>query len=281
MDWTFFTNSFIIIKVTTHYFLSCFATFFHLFFFISMKAMMHFFLPYFATFFHLLSIVIITLLHIFLFPFLSYLFKACLHYFSLFLKDKCISSLFRMKYIEKKFNLQLFFFPLFPEDLISPGLPRATRLLETSCLEKITVCVIETMLVTLPLVQMNKARREGNWTNQVQTKINIMKGLQTSFTCLLYVFDSLLTGDLTWIVLLSVSWEIFIFVFCFLVFLLTDCQIINNIWWWVWNYFWWRTNSNSIILKTWQRHDQVIYGMLISLELYWNSFCLKTLKSLI
>ena len=85
-----------------------------------------------------------------------------------------------MKYIEKKFNLQLFFFPLFHEDLFSPGLPRATRLLETSCLEKITACVIETMLVTLPLVQMNKARREVNRTNQVQTKINIMKGLQTS-----------------------------------------------------------------------------------------------------
>ena len=61
--------------------------------------------------------------------------KACICYFSLFLKDKCISSLFRTKYIEKKFNLQLFH-----EDLFSPGLPRATRLLETSCLEKITVC---------------------------------------------------------------------------------------------------------------------------------------------
>ena len=54
------------------------------------------------------------------------------------------------------------------------------RLLETSCLEKITVSVIETMLVTLPLVQMNKAQREVNQTNQVQTKTNIVKGLQTS-----------------------------------------------------------------------------------------------------
>ena len=67
-------------------------------------------------------------------------FRACVRYFSLFLKDKYISSLFRTKYIEKKFNLQLFFFPLFHEDLISLGLPRATRLLETSCLEKITMC---------------------------------------------------------------------------------------------------------------------------------------------
>ena len=35
--------------------------------------------------------------------------KTCVRYFSLFLKDKCISLLFRTKYIEKKFNLQLFF----------------------------------------------------------------------------------------------------------------------------------------------------------------------------
>ena len=87
--------------------------------------------------------------------------KACVRYFSLFLKDKCISSSFRTKYIEKKFNLQLFFLPSVYEHLFSPGLPRATHLLETSCLEKITICVIEAMLVTLPLVQMNKARRKG------------------------------------------------------------------------------------------------------------------------
>ena len=36
-------------------------------------------------------------------------FKACVRYFSLFLKDKCISLLVRTKYIEKKFTLQLFF----------------------------------------------------------------------------------------------------------------------------------------------------------------------------
>ena len=70
-------------------------------------------------------------------------FKACVCYFLLFLKDKC--SLFRTKYIEKKFNFQLFFLPTVSGALFSPGLPRATRLLETFCLEKITVCVIETM----------------------------------------------------------------------------------------------------------------------------------------
>ena len=65
----------------------------------------------------------------------------------------------------KEIYLSCFFFPLFYKHLFSPGLPCATRLLET-CLEKITICVIETMLVTLPLVQLNKARREVNRTNQ-------------------------------------------------------------------------------------------------------------------
>ena len=69
---------------------------------------------------------------------------------------------------------------MFYEHLFTPWLPRATHLPETSCLEKITICALETMLVTLPLLQMNKERREVNRTNQVQTKINIMKGLQTS-----------------------------------------------------------------------------------------------------
>ena len=108
------------------------------------------------------------------------IFKTCVRYFSLFLKDKCIYSLFRTKYVEKKFNLQLFFLPTVPRTFILSGATRRSRLIETSCLEKITVCVIETMPVTLPLVQMYKARREGNRTNQVQTKIKIMKGLQTS-----------------------------------------------------------------------------------------------------
>ena len=37
--------------------------------------------------------------------------KACVRYFSLFLQDKCISLLFRTNYIQKKFNLKLFFLP--------------------------------------------------------------------------------------------------------------------------------------------------------------------------
>ena len=104
----------------------------------------------------------------------DFFFKACVRYFSLFLKDKCISSLFRTKYIEKKFNLQLFFLPTVSRTFI---LSRATT---RNFLFRKNNCVIETMLVTLPLVQMNTARREANRTNQVQTKMNIMRGLQTS-----------------------------------------------------------------------------------------------------
>ena len=51
------------------------------------------------------------------------LFKASVRYFSVFLKDKCISSLSRTKYIEKKFNLQLFFLPTVSQTFI---LSRAT-----------------------------------------------------------------------------------------------------------------------------------------------------------
>ena len=70
--------------------------------------------------------------------------KACVRYLSLFLKDECISSLVQTKYIEKKFSLQLFFLPTVSRTFILLGYqPRPTCLLETSCLEKITECVIE------------------------------------------------------------------------------------------------------------------------------------------
>ena len=49
--------------------------------------------------------------------------KAGVRYFSLFLKGKCISSLFRTKYIEKKFNLQLLFLATVSQTFI---LSRAT-----------------------------------------------------------------------------------------------------------------------------------------------------------
>ena len=53
-----------------------------------------------------------------------FLIKACVHYFSLFLKGKCISSLFRTKYIKKKFNLQLFFLPTVSQTFILSGATR-------------------------------------------------------------------------------------------------------------------------------------------------------------
>ena len=51
------------------------------------------------------------------------LLKAGVRYFSIFLKGKCISSFFRTKYIEKKFNLQLLFLPTVSRTFI---LSRAT-----------------------------------------------------------------------------------------------------------------------------------------------------------
>ena len=85
--------------------------------------------------------------------------KACVCYFSLFLKEQCVSWLFWTKYFEKKFNLQLFYLPTVSQTFIFSELPCVARLLKT-CFEKITACVIKTMLVTLPLVQMNKAQSE-------------------------------------------------------------------------------------------------------------------------
>ena len=99
--------------------------------------------------------------------------KACVRYFSLFLKEQCPSWLFRTNYFEKKFNLLFcFIFPVLHEHLFSPELSRASRFLKTTCFEKTTVCVIETMLVTLPLVQMNKARREVNQQNKHKSRQN-------------------------------------------------------------------------------------------------------------
>ena len=39
-------------------------------------------------------------------------FKACVCYFSLFLKEQYVSWLFPMKYFEMKFNLQLLYLPI-------------------------------------------------------------------------------------------------------------------------------------------------------------------------
>ena len=83
-------------------------------------------------------------------------------FFTIFKRTMCFLVSSNKILWKEIWTYSCFIFPLFREHLFSPGLSRATRLLETSYLEKITACVIETMLVTLPLVQMNKARREVN-----------------------------------------------------------------------------------------------------------------------
>ena len=97
--------------------------------------------------------------------------------FHCFQKTNVFLHYFKRSTLKRNLTYSCIFFPLFHKHLFSPGLPRATRLIKTSWLEKITVCVIEKMLVTLPLVQMNEAQREVNQTNQLQTKKNIMEGL--------------------------------------------------------------------------------------------------------
>ena len=93
----------------------------------------------------------------------------------LFLKDKCISSLFQRSTLKRNLTYSCFFFPLFYEHWFSPRLPRATRLLETSWLEKITVCNRDcSWHCRLP----RWIKHEEKWTEQT-TKINIVKDLQT------------------------------------------------------------------------------------------------------
>ena len=82
--------------------------------------------------------------------------------FHYFWKNNVVLGYFERNTSKRHLTYNFFIFPLFHEHLFSPELPRAARLLKTSCFEKITVYMIETMLLTLPLVQINKARREVN-----------------------------------------------------------------------------------------------------------------------
>ena len=68
---------------------------------------------------------------------------------------------FKQNTLKINLTYSCFIFPLFHEHLFSHELPRAACLLKT-CFEKITEFVIDTMLVTLPLVQRNKAQGEVN-----------------------------------------------------------------------------------------------------------------------
>ena len=95
------------------------------------------------------------------------MFKACVCHFSLFLKEKYISSLFQTKYIEKKFNLQLFFLPIvswaFTLAWATTRCPPSKNFL----FWKITVCVIR------------REVKRSKPTNQADTKTYIAKGLKT------------------------------------------------------------------------------------------------------
>ena len=84
--------------------------------------------------------------------------SAIFHYFFYYV----LFGYFEQNTLKRNLTYSCFIFPLFHEHLFSHELPRSARLRKISCFEKITVCVIEAMLVTLPLVQRNKARREVN-----------------------------------------------------------------------------------------------------------------------
>ena len=82
-----------------------------------------------------------------------------------------------MKYIEKKFNLQLFFLPIVHEHSLFLGLPQATCLLKTSCFEKRTACHCDNAH-DIDIFPDEKIMKRSEPSNQAQTKINIVKGLQ-------------------------------------------------------------------------------------------------------
>ena len=66
-----------------------------------------------------------------------------------FLKEQYVLLYFERNTLKRNLTYTCFIFPLFHEHLFSPQLPRFARLLKTPCFEKITVCVIETMLIDI------------------------------------------------------------------------------------------------------------------------------------
>ena len=63
--------------------------------------------------------------------------SAIFHYFQ---KTNIFLHYFERSTLKKSLTYSCFLFPLFHKHLLSPGLSCATRLLETSSLEKITMC---------------------------------------------------------------------------------------------------------------------------------------------
>ena len=62
--------------------------------------------------------------------------KACVHYFSLFLKEQRVSWLFGRNTLERNLTYSCFIFPLLHKHLLSPELACTARFLKTSCFEK-------------------------------------------------------------------------------------------------------------------------------------------------
>ena len=90
--------------------------------------------------------------------------SAIFHYFW---KNKVLLGYFERNTLKTNLTYSCFIFPLFNKHLFSAELPHAAHLHKISCFEKITVCVIETMLVTLHLSRWIK--HEEKWTNKSST----------------------------------------------------------------------------------------------------------------
>ena len=90
--------------------------------------------------------------------------KTCVRYFSLFSKEQYVSGLFRTKYFEKKFNLQLLYLPIVSQTFILPWAttrcPPSSKFLfwKNNCM-----CNPDNVR-DIAACQMNKAWRKGPWT---------------------------------------------------------------------------------------------------------------------
>ena len=104
--------------------------------------------------FRLLSLIFNTSLSFFLYLIFLYLYlKLVSAIFHNIWKNNVLLGYFERNTLKRNLTYGCFIFPFFHEHIFSPELP---------CFEKITVRVIETMLATLLLVQMNKTPREKN-----------------------------------------------------------------------------------------------------------------------
>ena len=114
-----------------------------------------------------------------------------------FLKEHCVSWLFGRNTLKRNLSYSRFIFPLLHQHLFSPELARTACFLKTSCFEKITVCVIEALLLMLLHVQINKVWRkvsQQSSTNQAQMFLNksstVLKTCLNDWKKISYLFSS-------------------------------------------------------------------------------------------